>query len=188
MISKTGKLGSTRCVIRKFPRLHRFTLHLISVAIYVIAFGRIILADSIILDMSKWIWIIMSTVIMVCLWRMWCSSLTVSISVKAEVLQKSRFNLLCNQNLSVWKQLLLCNYYCFHMEVPFECQSHIHVHERFLNANRIALAIIASINIRAANWLYTSEQSRIADDLSRDTFNKYDKLSSLFPLVLLDVD
>lgn len=73
MDATTGKLGSTRCVIRKCPRLHRFTLHLISVAIYLIAFGRIILADSIIPDMSKWIWIILSTVIMVCLWRMWFS-------------------------------------------------------------------------------------------------------------------
>lgn len=88
----------------------------------------------------------------------------------------------------MWKQLLLWNYYCFHIEVPFECQSHFRVHERSLNANRIAPAITASINIRAANWLYTSEQSRNADDLSRDTFNKYDKLSSLFPLVLVDID
>jgi len=51
--------------------------------------------------------------------------------------------------------------------VPFECQSHLHVHERFLNANHITPAIIASINIKAANWLYTSEQSRIAADLSK---------------------
>lgn len=72
--------------------------------------------------------------------------------------------------------------------MPFESQSHFRVQERSLNANRIAPAITASINIRAANWLYTSEQSRIADDLSRDTFNKYDKLSSLFPLVLVDID
>lgn len=97
-----------------------------------------------------------------------------------------------NQSLSVWKQLLFCNYYCFHIEVPFEWQSHFHVHERSLNANRIvcksAPAIKASINIRAANWLYTSEQSIIADDLSSDTFNKYDKLSSLCPLLLVDID
>uniref|UniRef100_A0A8C2AZM0 non-specific serine/threonine protein kinase n=1 Tax=Cyprinus carpio TaxID=7962 RepID=A0A8C2AZM0_CYPCA len=85
-------------------------------------------------------------------------------------------------HFSVWKQLLLCHYYCLHTEVAFECQSHFHVHERSLNANRVACksapAITASINIRAANWLYTSEQSRIADDLSRDTFNKYDTLSN----------
>jgi len=53
MDATTGKLSSTRFVIRKFPPLHRITLHLISVVIYLIAFGRIILADSIILDMSK---------------------------------------------------------------------------------------------------------------------------------------
>lgn len=65
------------------PRLHRFTFHLIFVAICLIAFGRIILADSIIPDIHfvlKGIQIILSAVIMICLLQMWPPDLFSSVT------------------------------------------------------------------------------------------------------------